>query len=82
MPSIQRLNQELARQISDEARRNPQSPYADKFVGIANGKVVAVADNMDDVARELRQSEPDPERTFCIEVGVDYDAAQEIWESC
>ncbi|GEM_PF-5888188 len=43
--TVQEVNRELARQINQEARTNPQSPYANKFVGIANGKVV-VADDL------------------------------------
>jgi ubiquinone biosynthesis protein UbiJ len=58
------LNRELARRINEEAKTNPQSPYVDKFVGIANGEVVVVADDLDDMARRLRQIEPDPTKTF------------------
>ncbi len=76
--TVQERNRELARQINEEARGNPQSPYAGKFVGIANG-AVAVADNWDDLAERLRQAEPDVSKTFCLEASVDYDAVQEIW---
>ena len=37
--TVKDLNRQLARRINDEARSNPQSPYANKFVGIANGQV-------------------------------------------
>jgi len=82
MPSygaVQDVNRELARRIIDEARSNPAHPYARKFVGIANGKVVVVADDADELARRLRQIEPDPLKVLGLEVGVDYDAVQEIW---
>ena len=79
--SIAAANQRLARQINLEARSDPSSPYAGKFVGIANGQVVVVADNLDDVAMQLRRAEPDPSKTFCIEAGLDYDAVQDVWES-
>ena len=72
-------NDELARQINAEARRDPASPYAGKFVGIANGQVVVVADNWREAARRLRQIEPDPARCRCIEASADYDAVHEIW---
>jgi hypothetical protein len=78
--AMQDLNRELARKISKEARDNPASPYAGKFVGIANGQVVVVADNWDDLAQGLRQVEPDTQKTLCLEIGVDYDAAQQIWD--
>jgi hypothetical protein len=74
-------NRELARQINAEARANPHSPYAGKLVGIANGKVIAVTEDWNDLAKRLREAEPDPKRTFGLKVGVDYDAIQEIWES-
>lgn len=79
--SIRSANEQLARQINDEARNDPESPYAGKFVGIASGQVVIVGDSLNEVARQLRQSEPDPMKTFCVEAGVDYDAVQEIWKA-
>ena len=41
---------ELGRQINREARRNPNSPYAGKVIGILHGEVVIVADTLDEVA--------------------------------
>lgn len=80
MPTVQELNRDLARKLIAEGRSNPQSAYAGKFVGIANGQVVAVADDWDELARRLLQAEPDTSKTFAFEVGRDYDAVQEIWE--
>src|ERR1700737_4640993 len=77
--TVDDLNRELARQIIDEVRGNPRSPYTGKFVGIANGLVVVVADNWDELAQRLRQAEPDARKTFCLEVGVDHNAVQEMW---
>jgi len=79
--SIVSANQRLARQINQEARADPSSPYAGKYVGIANGKVVVIADNLDEVAAQLRRADPDPARSLCIEAALDYDAVQEIWEA-
>ena len=79
--SVENQNRELARLINEEARRNPASPYAGKFVGIANGQVVAVNDDMDEVVRLLRAVEPDPRKTFCIEAGLDYNQVQDIWSA-
>ena len=79
--SAENQNRELARQINEEARSNPASPYAGKFVGIANGQVVAVNDDMDEVVRRLRAVEPDPRKTFCIETGLDYNQVQDIWSA-
>ena len=77
--TVQELNRELADRINAEARSNPQSPYANKFVGIANGQVVVVADDLDSMVRRLRQIEPEPSKTMCVEASRDYDEVHEIW---
>lgn len=77
--TIQDLNRELARKINEEARQDPQSPYANRFVGIANGQVVVVADNLEGMVRRLRQIEPDPSKTFGIEASRDYSVVEEVW---
>jgi len=76
--SVQDLNRELARRINTEAKSNPQSPYANKFVGIANGQVVVVTDDLDDLAQRLRQAESDPTKTFGIEASRDYDEVHQV----
>jgi hypothetical protein len=81
MATIQDVNRDLANQINAEARSNPQSPYANKFVGIANGKVAVVGDNLDQVIERLRQLEPVPRNCFFIEASRDYDEIHEVWES-
>jgi hypothetical protein len=78
--TVRALNSELADRINAEARSNPQSPYANKFVGIANGQVVVVADDLDTMARRLRQIEPDPSKTMGVEASRDYEEVHEIWE--
>ena len=78
--AIQDVNRELARQINEEARRDRGSPYANKFVGIANGNVVVVADNWNEMATRLRQIEPDPRKCFGLEASRDYQEVHEIWE--
>ena len=77
--SIASANEHLARQINQEARQDPQSPYVGKLVGIANGQVVVVADSWREVLERLRQVEPDPARCRCIEASADYDRVEEIW---
>ncbi len=77
--SVQDLNRELADRINAEARSNPQSPYAGKWVGIANGQVEVVADTMEEMIQRLRQIEPDPTKTFSVEASRDYDEVVEIW---
>ena len=72
-------NQELARQINEEALKNPNSPYANKFVGIANGQVVVVADTAEEMSQRLRQIEPDPSKCFGVEASRDHSKVVEIW---
>ena len=79
--SIGSANERLARQINQAARNDPNSPYAGKFVGIANGQVVVVADNWRDVADRLRQVEPDWAKCYCVEASADYDRVEEIWSA-
>ena len=78
MPTIREINQELADKLYEEAQRNPQSPYAGKKVGIANGQVVVVADEWEEVDRKLDLAEPDAAKTFCIDT-QDYKTVQYIW---
>jgi hypothetical protein len=77
--AISSANEILARQINQQARRDLQSPYAGKLVGIANGQVVVVANTWREVADRLREVEPDPSRCRCIEASADYDRVEEIW---
>jgi hypothetical protein len=80
LSEVQQRNRELAEQINREARSNPASKFAGKFVGLANGQVAVVADSLDEMLKRLLQVEPDPQRAFWIEAGLDYEAVQEIWE--
>jgi hypothetical protein len=77
--SIPAINRELAERVNAEARRDPHSPYAGKFVGIAIGQVVAVADSWREISRRLREVEPDPGKCCCIEASADYDAVHEVF---
>ena len=77
--AIQDINRDLARRINEEARRNPRSPYANKFVGIANGKVAAAADDLEEMLRQLQQFEPNRAKCFWVEASRDYDEVHEIW---
>jgi len=77
--TVQQLNRELAKKINEEALRNPQSPYANKYVGLANGQVVVVADDLEELVSGLQQAEPDPAKTFGIEASRDYALVEYIW---
>jgi uncharacterized protein YlzI (FlbEa/FlbD family) len=75
---IWQLNNAASDRIIEEVKRNPQSPYVNKKIGIVNGQVVVVADDWDDVVRELQRVEPDPMKTFVFDTAVDYDEVIEI----
>jgi peptide subunit release factor RF-3 len=75
-----KINTEVAERINQEAKANPDSPYAGKYVGIANGKVVTVGDSFEEGLRLLRQAEPDNTRAYLLEVGADYSETEFIWE--
>jgi hypothetical protein len=77
--TVQELNRELADELAEEGKNNPQSIYAGKFVGIARGQVVVVASDLNEMVTRLHQLEPDPAKTFGVEVGRDYDVIEEIW---
>ena len=70
---------ELGRQINRETRRNPNSPYAEKVIGILHGEMVIVADTLDEVAEVLERLEPDAQRRYFIDASADYDAQYTIW---
>ena len=77
--TMQDVNRQLAMRINEEVRKNPQSPYANKYVGIVNGQIVVVADDPDELSRRLRQIEPDPKKCFGVEASRNYDEVHEIW---
>jgi hypothetical protein len=71
----------LSRQINHEARSNPLSPYAGKFIGILHGQVVVVADTLDEVAEILERLEEDPHRRYFVDASADYDSKHDVWLS-
>ena len=42
---------------------------------------MVIRDDLDEVVHRLRRVEPDPEKTFCVEAGLDYDQVQDIWST-
>ena len=77
--TVRERNQELADRINRDAKQNPNSPYAGKFVGIVDGEVLVVAETLRETVERLRQFEPDPTRCCCIEASYDYDQIHDIW---
>ena len=81
LTDVKQRNQELAKRINAEARSNPNSPYAGKVVGLADGQVVIVADSLDEVDDYLRQLGVDLRRLFWVEASINYDEVQPIYAS-
>ena len=76
--TVSEANRELARQINQVAD-HPQSAFAGKFVGISGGRIVAVADDLDELVRPSAPGRGLPPPVAFIEVGLDYGQVQEIW---
>jgi hypothetical protein len=76
--SIGDANERLVTQINREARENSTSLYANKYVGIANGKVVIVADTLREVDVRLDEVEANPANCRIIDTIGDYETTQEI----
>jgi hypothetical protein len=79
-PKLSQETCDLAQKINEEAKRDPSSPFAGKFVGITNGTVIAMSDNLTEVFRRVRQ-EPDPQACCIVEASRDYDVELEVWPS-
>jgi hypothetical protein len=75
---IMAINERLAQKIRREAKENPNSPYANRFVGLANGRVVVIADSLGEMARQLRKIEPDASKRFGVDVAADYSRIEEV----
>jgi uncharacterized ferredoxin-like protein len=71
-------NRELAKRINQEARANPNSPYANKYVGIAHGQVVAVADRLSNLMRLLDEAGVARDEVLCLDAAADYEGAHFI----
>jgi hypothetical protein len=78
---VQEQNRELADRISEEARNDPRSPYAGKFVGLVNGQVAVVTEDLPFLLRRLREIELDPRRVFLIDPNHDPTKVEYIWGS-
>src|SRR6266404_5333411 len=69
---------EIAQQISAEAK-DPNSPYHGKYVGLANGNVVATGDTSKCVEEAVDRIEPNRLNTFTFHVDEDETEVVEIW---
>ncbi len=79
-PDMPEKDRALAERINSEILADPKSPYAGKFIGIADGQIVAVADDQDQLDDFLDRLELDPAKQFFFQAGADYDKVEYIWE--
>jgi hypothetical protein len=63
------VNQQVADQICNEGRLNGQPFRAGEWVALLDGKVVAVANDLDAALQPLRAVDPNPRRGMVFEVG-------------
>jgi hypothetical protein len=76
--SIRAINEQLAKKIRREGKANPKSPYANRFVGIASGEIVVIADSHNEMMKQLRKIEPDASKCYAVDVAADYDRVYEV----
>ena len=60
----QRVAEQLCRDMQFDGRRFREGQY----VALLDGKVIAVADNLDDAVTAAREIEPDPKRGMIVDV--------------
>ena len=63
------INQQVAEQICNSPGWNGKAFRSGECVALLDGKVVAVADDLDAALRALRVIEPNPRRGMVFEVG-------------
>ena len=80
MPTIEEINRELADKIVAEAKQNPQM-HPGKYIGIANGQIVIVSDDIDAVDDRLDEVEPDSRRVYIVDLTLDEDKVEYIWRA-
>jgi len=81
LSETQSENEQLARQINQEARTIPTSAYAGKWVALLRGQVVAAQDTAEQALAELRQIEPDRGKGVIFEASRDYSTVDDIWSA-
>ncbi len=75
----QAKNHEFARRINRETRSDPASPYAGKYLGIADEQVVVIADSLADVNAQLDAQGFGAHNSLWVEASADYDTPIAFW---
>ena len=77
--TVNQLNRDIADQLIAAAKLDLPACPLGKYVGIANGQVIVVSEDLEEVVRQLERAEPISNRTFVVEPGRDYTKVCEIW---
>lgn len=75
----QQKNWQVALQISRETRADPDSPYHGKRIAVADEKIVASADDLDQLYQQLDLLDGDTSDCVIIEADLDYERTTMIW---
>jgi uncharacterized protein YlzI (FlbEa/FlbD family) len=77
--SIADINRELGEQVLQDAKRDPKK-YPDKYVGIANGKVVVVSNDLNETVEQMALVESNPANCYFVNTKYDYTKPYHIRE--
>jgi hypothetical protein len=75
----QNKNWDYAREVSRQARADPISPYAGKYLGIVHQQVVAVADTPDELHEKFDALGLSPGERIVIDASADHDHTIMFW---
>ena len=67
--SEREINQDVAEEIRRTYRLNGQELHLGDWVGLLDGKVVAVAKDIESAFQAVRKLDPDPHRGMILQVG-------------
>lgn len=71
---------ELADTLIANAQRTPPLSCGGQYVGIANGQVVVITDDLAELALRLKEAESDPGKTLIVEPARNLGEVHQIWE--
>ncbi len=79
LDQMQQQNWEVAREASRQTRADPDSPYAGKYLGIAERQIVVVADSWDELHDRLDELGYNRNQSVGIEASADYERPVMLW---
>ncbi len=73
----QRLNAEFGMRLNRETRADPDSPYAGKYIVIADCQIVTVANTLDEMHAQILELGLNPREASYVQASADYETP--IW---